>query len=687
MEPADVVERIREAAREWIGGRRVVLAGLPIAGAPRWIRELRGLGADRVFVVGTARGTGELPDPDQAEWVDLDIQATDAVDEFRQFERLAADAPAELIEALDRFDPQGDALVLVGPFHAVTAIAGRPIVGGRRPEWVALEDKTTNDALFDRAGVDRPPCEIVAAGDRDGLAAAATRLDKGHGTVWSGDAKQGFNGGAAFVRWVIDDAQTDDAQRWFAARCRRVRVAPFLEGMPCNIHGFATEDGLAVFRPVEAITLRSTAPPGLRAAGVSTFFDPPDADRARMRVVARRIGMLLRDEVGFRGCYTLDGVLTDDGFLPTELNPRVGAGFTPLLQGLPDLPFMALHWAVVARRPCPVSADELEATIVAAADANRAGGGWLEGPVRWSESREHPVVVTDEGCRAAGEGDEPTGVVVTGPSSMGGLVRFTATPAATPVGPPLAPRSAAAFAWADRELGAGIGPLTPPPPPSPQRPAGRPQPPERIPTDSGAVLRRARPSDAEAFAWAVRESLDHLAPWMPWATRASADPAMQRDRLVTADATWDDGSDYEFAILSPHERELIGGCGLMRRVAPGGIEIGYWLHVTHTGRGHVTAAARALTETAWGLPDVERVEIHCDEANTRSAAVPARLGYRLDRVEDDEVSAPGEVGRSLIWVMERANRPDAVRTASAPGGRAIRRSAPDPAPSSRGRAP
>ena len=47
------------------------------------------------------------------------------------------------------------------------------------------------------------------------------------------------------------------------------------------------------------------------------------------------------------------------------------------------------------------------------------------------------------------------------------------------------------------------------------------------------------------------------------------------------------------------------------------------------------------------------MEIHCDEANVRSAAVPRRLGYRLDRIEDDDVTAPGEIGRSMIWVAER----------------------------------
>jgi RimJ/RimL family protein N-acetyltransferase len=656
-----VAERIRESLRGWVGARKVVLAGIPVAATPGWIEQLRSLGAGRVLVVGTTLGTGSLPDPEDAEWIDLDIRASHPIDEFRQFERLAADPPAVMAEPLDRFDPQGDALVLVAPFQAVTAIGGRPVVGGRRPEWVALEDKTTNDALFDRAGVDRPRCEIVAAGDRAALGAAASRLDGGQGTVWSGDARQGFNGGGRFVRWVTDEAQADSAQRWFADRCGSVRVTPFLEGTPCNIHGFATEDGLAVFRPVEAMTLRSADPPALHYGGAATFFDPPEADRARMRIVARRVGSLLRDEVGFLGTYTIDGVLTEDGFRPTELNPRLGAGVAPLVQGVPELPFLALHWAVAAGRPCPVAPEELESTITTAADADRGGGGWMAGRTRWRETRDHPVTVDGDGCEAAADDGAANGVVTTGPSSQGAFVRFTARRDATPVGPPLAPRAAAAFAWADRELGAGIGLRLHAAPvrsaPRKRVTTGRGHPPERLPTASGAVLRRARPGDAAAFADAVRESLDHLRRWMPWAVPVATEAVVQRDRLVMADASWADGSDYQFAILPADEARVIGGCGLMRRIGPGAIEIGYWVHVDHTRRGHATAAAGALTDAAWALPDVERVEIHCDEANVASAAVPARLGYRLDRIEDDEPTAPAVSGRSMIWIAERPGRP------------------------------
>ncbi len=66
----------------------------------------------------------------------------------------------------------------------------------------------------------------------------------------------------------------------------------------------------------------------------------------------------------------------------------------------------------------------------------------------------------------------------------------------------------------------------------------------------------------------------------------------------------------------------------------------------------MTEAAGLLTAAALALDGIDRAEIHCDQANERSAAVPARLGYRLDRIEPDEVRTPGESGHSMIWVCD-----------------------------------
>ena len=103
---------------------------------------------------------------------------------------------------------------------------------------------------------------------------------------------------------------------FLAARCDRVRVMPFLEGIPCSIHGVVFPEGVATFRPVEMVTLRRPRESGrLRYAGAATFWDPPDDDREVMRDLARRVGELRR-RVGYRGAFTVDGVLAAEAFCP-----------------------------------------------------------------------------------------------------------------------------------------------------------------------------------------------------------------------------------------------------------------------------------------------------------------------------------------------------------------------------------
>jgi RimJ/RimL family protein N-acetyltransferase len=176
------------------------------------------------------------------------------------------------------------------------------------------------------------------------------------------------------------------------------------------------------------------------------------------------------------------------------------------------------------------------------------------------------------------------------------------------------------------------------------------RPPERLERD-GVVLRRPTPADDVALAAAIAASLDHLRPWMSWADDEATTPERRQAFLARAEEGWSTGSDFAFVILDADESTVLGTSGLHRRIGPRAIEIGYWVHAHHVGRGIATAVAGALTEAALDLPDVDRVEIHCDEANVRSAAVPRRLGYRLERIEEDGVTAPAETGRSMVWVL------------------------------------
>ena len=175
-------------------------------------------------------------------------------------------------------------------------------------------------------------------------------------------------------------------------------------------------------------------------------------------------------------------------------------------------------------------------------------------------------------------------------------------------------------------------------------------PPSHIEVHDDLILRWAELDDTELIASAVGESLEHLGPWMSWATVEAADLEKQRKLRVEMAEQARAGTDYMYLVLAGERGSLLGACGLHRRIGPDAVEIGYWLHPAHVGHGYITGAVAALTHAALALPDVKRVEIHCDQANVRSQAVARRLGFRLDRIEDDGIQAPAEVGRSMIWI-------------------------------------
>lgn len=173
-------------------------------------------------------------------------------------------------------------------------------------------------------------------------------------------------------------------------------------------------------------------------------------------------------------------------------------------------------------------------------------------------------------------------------------------------------------------------------------------PPERIELEH-LVIRREMSDDAADVAQAIASNLDRLNPWMQWAAAESATTEAQHVRIGQSRERWDRGEEYDYALVDT-AGTFLGKIGYHRRIGRGALELGYWIVGQAEGNGIITAAADALTTIALTLDDIERVEIHCDAANLRSQAVPRRLGYRLDRIEDQPIAAASETGKHMIWV-------------------------------------
>ena len=161
------------------------------------------------------------------------------------------------------------------------------------------------------------------------------------------------------------------------------------------------------------------------------------------------------------------------------------------------------------------------------------------------------------------------------------------------------------------------------------------------------TLRRWQPGWAEDLAMAVRASLPELSRFLAWA-HDGYDVGDARAFIERADNEWTEGSVFDYAVFAAHG-ELVGAAGLMTRVGPGALEIGYWIHSAHCGRGYATATAGALARVALALPGIERVVIRHDAANPASGRVAAKAGFtEVERVQAERV-APGESGLDVIW--------------------------------------
>jgi RimJ/RimL family protein N-acetyltransferase len=175
--------------------------------------------------------------------------------------------------------------------------------------------------------------------------------------------------------------------------------------------------------------------------------------------------------------------------------------------------------------------------------------------------------------------------------------------------------------------------------------------PQRIDLGDGLALAAVGPDHVAELVELINVDIDHLRPWMPWAQSPVTDES-QREFVTGARAAWADGKEFTYVV----ERggHIVGAAGLHARRGRGVLEIGYWLRSTEQGRGTATRAARALVDVAVAV-GAEHVEVRCDEANLRSAAVPRRLGFTLVAVEDVDVAAPGETGRHQVWSLAAAD--------------------------------
>jgi len=183
-------------------------------------------------------------------------------------------------------------------------------------------------------------------------------------------------------------------------------------------------------------------------------------------------------------------------------------------------------------------------------------------------------------------------------------------------------------------------------------------PPYRIVTQR-LVVRCYEPSDAAAVKEAVDASLDHLRPWMPWAHEEPQTVEQKVELLRTFRGQFDLGQNFVYGLFSADESQLVGGSGFHLRVGDHAFEIGYWIRASEDGKGLATESTAALTRVGFEVCEVDRIEIHVEPANERSARIPQKLRYVEEaRLQRRLYPAPGGEPRdTIVYTMFRSDYP------------------------------
>ncbi|GAB4054890.1 hypothetical protein [Catellatospora paridis] len=362
------------------------------------------------------------------------------------------DTASALARAADSHDPLGNAFVITPDPLDPPHVGRRRHIGARRRHWRAFEDKSLVDALWDVMSIPRPPS--ISTSMVTDLQALSGLLGISTGVV-CGLQQVGAapTGGAQGIWWW--HAQPPPSLTAHPLTGYRARLMPLMHGTAVRLHGMVLSEDVVAFPPMEVITLPRPGHGTFLPCGSAATLGP----MPELSALTRRIGDRLRETLAYRGAFSVDGILTDDGFLPTDLNTRL----TSAMEAAPAALRVQLQAAnVLTREGADLDGNALMAmaeqafdrgyvhTLYGASTVVAAPPGASIG-VRWTATglAEVPVANAD-------------GRLDLAPSLRGWTLTARLRSDRLPGGRPLGAHAVKVFRYADARFGTDFGELIPP---------------------------------------------------------------------------------------------------------------------------------------------------------------------------------------------------------------------------------
>lgn len=165
------------------------------------------------------------------------------------------------------------------------------------------------------------------------------------------------------------------------------------------------------------------------------------------------------------------------------------------------------------------------------------------------------------------------------------------------------------------------------------------------------LIRNLTAEDAPEVYAAVDANREYLRKWLPWVD-ATNSPSVIEGVINEWANKQEKGSDIVFGIFK--DGGYIGNIGLHHiDIGDKTAVIGYWLAESAQGGGVMTDCVRTLVEYAVLTLGINTVSIHCASGNSKSRAIPERLGFKQTGILKDGIVLYGVPYERVIYSLEK----------------------------------
>ncbi len=151
-----------------------------------------------------------------------------------------------------------------------------------------------------------------------------------------------------------------------------------------------------------------------------------------------------------------------------------------------------------------------------------------------------------------------------------------------------------------------------------------------LPVDEETQLRLHEERFAGEYFALIDRNRAYLQKWMPW---AAFENSLEDIKAYMKHTLLQFANNEGLQTGIWYQNRLVGSIGYPSLDwADHKTEIGYWIDASMQGKGLVTKACKTLVTYAFEQYHLNKVEIHCATGNTRSCAIPERLGFTQEGV-------------------------------------------------------